>query len=271
MRIRTAYPRTGRGRTMISELASVVMLSPNCSSRQGESVTKFTPHYMGGNCSVETCGEIFAPTSRQASSNYGIGSDGRVACYVDENTRAWTSSSGWNDRKAITVEVANYSEDGAITDAAWESLVALGADVCRRYGFRLEYTGDQYGSLTEHRMFASTDCPGEWLHARMGELARQVNERLDGNGGGSQDTDNNEKTDEEKENELMITEYALVTAPEGRFLWDAHARKLSGIESDAEYESVKGVFTKGEGTSIPEVSFISKGSIARIRAVLARS
>ena len=271
MRIRTAYPRTGRGRTMISELASVVMLSPNCSSRQGESVTKFTPHYMGGNCSVETCGEIFAPTSRQASSNYGIGSDGRVACYVDEDTRAWTSSSGWNDRKAVTVEVANYNDEGAITDAAWESLVALGADVCRRHGFRLEYTGDQYGSLTEHRMFASTDCPGEWLHARMGELARQVNERLDGNGGGSQNTDNNEKTDEEKENELMITEYALVTAPEGRFLWDAHARKLSGIESDAEYESVKGVFTKGEGTSIPEVSFISKGSIARIRAVLARS
>ena len=271
MRIRTACPRTGRGRTMISELASVVMLSPNCSSRQGESVTKFTPHYMGGNCSVETCGEIFAPTSRQASSNYGIGSDGRVACYVDEDTRAWTSSSGWNDRKAITVEVANYNNEGAITDAAWESLVALGADVCRRYGFRLEYTGDKYGSLTEHRMFASTDCPGEWLHARMGELARQVNERLDGNSGGSQNTDNNEKTDEEKENELMITEYALVTAPEGRFLWDAHARKLSGIESDAEYESVKGVFTKGEGTSIPEVSFISKGSIARIRAVLARS
>ena len=257
---------------MISDLASVVTLSPNCSSRQGEGVCKFTPHYMGGNCSVETCGEIFAPTSRQASSNYGIGSDGRIACYVDEDTRAWTSSSGWNDRKAITVEVANYNDEGAVTDAAWESLVALGADVCRRYDFRLEYTGDRYGTLTEHRMFASTDCPGEWLHARMGELARQVNARLDGEDGADQNTDNsNEKTDEEKENELMVTEYALVTAPEGRFLWDAHARKLSGIETDAEYESVKGVFTKAEGTSIPEVSFISKGSIARIRAVLARS
>ncbi len=261
----------GREQTMISELASVVMLSPNCSSRQGESVTKFTPHYMGGNCTVEVCGEIFAPTSRQASSNYGIGSDGRIACYVDEGTRAWTSSSGWNDRKAITVEVANYNDEGAITDAAWESLVALGADVCRRYGFRLEYTGDQYGSLTEHRMFASTDCPGEWLHARMGELARQVNARLDGGSGTSQDADNSGKTDKEKENELMVTEYALVTAPEGRFLWDAHARKLSEIKTDDEYNSVKGVYTKGEGTSIPEVSFVAKGSIARIRAVLARS
>ena len=248
---------------MISDLASVVMLSPNCSSRQGEGVCKFTPHYMGGDCTVEVCGEIFAPTSRQASSNYGIGSDGRVACYVDEDDRAWTSSSGWNDRKAVTVEVANYSDEGAITDAAWESLVALGADVCRRHGFRLEYTGDQWGSLTEHRMFASTDCPGEWLHARMGELARQVNERLDGTAAG--------KTDEEKERELMVTEYALITAPEGRFLWDARARKLSGIETDAEYESVKGVFTKGEGTSIPEVSFTAAGSVGRIRKVLARS
>ena len=248
---------------MISDLASVIMLSPNCSSRQGEQVCKFTPHYMGGNCTVEVCGEIFAPTSRQASSNYGIGSDGRVACYVDEDDRAWTSSSGWNDHKAVTVEVANYNDEGAVTDAAWESLVALGADVCRRHGFRLEYTGDQWGSLTEHRMFASTDCPGEWLHARMGELARQVNARLDGTAA--------EKTDEEKERELMVTEYALVTAPEGRFLWDARARKLSGIETDAEYESVKGVFTKGEGTSIPEVSFTAVGSVGRIRKVLARS
>ncbi len=246
---------------MISELASVVMLSPNCSSRQGETVRKFTPHYMGGNCTVEVCGEIFAPTSRQASSNYGIGSDGRIACYVDEEDRAWTSSSGWNDRQAVTVEVANVSEDGAITDAAWESLVALAVDVCRRYDFRLEYTGGIDGTLTEHRMFASTDCPGEWLHARMGELARQVNARLDGR---------DEKTDEEKEQELMVTEYALITAPEGRYLWDAHARKLSGIETDEEYNSIKGVYTKGEGTGIPEVSFSAAGSVGRIRKVLAR-
>ena len=165
---------------MISALSCMTIESPNHSNgRNGERVRKFTPHYMGGDCSVETCGEIFKPTSRQASSNYGIGSDGRVACYVDEDDRAWTSSSGWNDRKAITVEVAN-KPDGSITDAAWASLVALAADVCRRHGFRLEYTGDRYGTLTEHRMFADTDCPGEWLHANMERLASAVNAALDG-------------------------------------------------------------------------------------------
>ena len=165
---------------MISALSCMTIESPNHSNgRNGERVCKFTPHYMGGDCSVETCGEIFKPTSRQASSNYGIGSDGRVACYVDEDNRAWTSSSGWNDRKAITVEVAN-KPDGSITDEAWASLVALGADVCRRHGFRLKYTGTRDGTLTEHRMFANTDCPGEWLHANMARLASEVNAALDG-------------------------------------------------------------------------------------------
>ncbi len=171
---------------MISVLSCMTIASPNHSSgRNGEGVCKFTPHYMGGDCSIETCGEIFKPTSRQASSNYGIGSDGRVACYVDEDDRAWTSSSGWNDRKAITVEVAN-KPDGSITDAAWASLVALGADVCRRHGFRLEYTGTRDGTLTEHRMFADTDCPGEWLHANMARLASEVNAALDDTGAPAQ-------------------------------------------------------------------------------------
>jgi hypothetical protein len=39
-------------------------------------------------------------------------------------------------------------------------LVNLCVDICKRYGFRLNYTGNANGSLTEHRMFASTSCPG---------------------------------------------------------------------------------------------------------------
>ncbi len=197
---------------MISSLATYTLLSPNCSSRQGQRVCKFTPHYMGGNCTVETCGEIFQPESRQASSNYGIGSDGRIACYVDENYRAWTSSSGWNDRQAITVEVANTDDYGTVTQAAWDSLVELGADVCRRYGFRLEYTGDADGTLTEHRMFASTDCPGEYLHSQMGALAREVNAKLDG-------TDQREDDMTQEQAEQLAAIYGQATCtddPTGR-------------------------------------------------------
>lgn len=71
-----------------SSLVSYTKLSPNHSGHRNQPITKITPHYMAGNCTVETCGEIFAPRSRMASSNYGIGSDGRVALYVDEENRA---------------------------------------------------------------------------------------------------------------------------------------------------------------------------------------
>ena len=101
-----------------SALVSYVRLSPNHSGRRKYPITKVTPHYMGGNCSVETCGEIFAPRSRQASSNYGIGSDGRVALYVDEANRSWCSSSSDNDNRAVTIECANLA-DSSLTDACW--------------------------------------------------------------------------------------------------------------------------------------------------------
>lgn len=134
---------------------------------------------MAGNCSIETCGEIFAPTSRQASSNYGIGSDGRVGMYVPENRRSWCSSSNWNDQKAITIEVANIRADGYITDAAWNTLVNLCVDICQRNHIpKLIWTGDKYGSLTCHYMFAATSCPGEYLKGRMQLLADCVNAKL---------------------------------------------------------------------------------------------
>jgi hypothetical protein len=164
-----------------SSLSTYSNFTNNCSSRGGQRICKFTPHYMAGNMSARACADYFASTGRQASSTYCIGSDGAIAQSVDEDMRPWTSSSSWNDKQAITVEVADIDNDtGEVTDAAWRSLVALGADVCRRYGFRLNYTGDRNGSLTEHRMFAATSCPGEYLHSRMGQLADEVNAILDG-------------------------------------------------------------------------------------------
>lgn len=169
-----------------SDLATVVVpaSSNNYSGRKGYKVCKFTPHHMAGNLSVEQCGKLFQNPSRGASSNYGIGTDGRIALYVDEAFRGWTSSNALNDRQAITVEVANNEIGGnwSISDAAWNSLVDLAEDVCRRYGFRLEFDGTPNGSLTYHSMFANTACPGPYLKGKMEELARIVNERLDGKG-----------------------------------------------------------------------------------------
>ena len=168
-----------------SKLTNSVVLanSSNYSQgRNGESICKITPHHMSGVLSGEQCAYIFQDAGRNASANYCIGVDGDIVCSVEEENRAWTSSSGWNDRKAITIEVSNceIGGDWAISDASWNSLVNLCVDICQRYGFRLDYTGDQYGSLTRHNMYANTDCPGPYLQSRFSELANTVNAILDG-------------------------------------------------------------------------------------------
>lgn len=170
-----------------SPLATLTILSPNNSGKRKEKISKITVHHMAGNLTIEQCGATFAQASRKASSNYGIGSDGRIALYVPEDKRAWTSSSAWNDNRAVTIEVANSKaeEPWPISDAAYKSLVELCADICRRNGIQaVNYTGDKNGVLTEHRMFKATACPGATIHGYLtsGKLVQDINAKL---GGGS--------------------------------------------------------------------------------------
>lgn len=170
---------TEGARTMkTSKLARSLIITTKRSTRT-QKICKFTPHYMCAAWSGETCATYFKNTDRQCSANYCIGTDGGIVCNVPEEYRAWTTSSSWNDQRAITVECGNL-EGGRLTQATWDSLVKLGADVCRRYGFRPTWTGDKTGSLTAHYMFASTDCPGPWLKPRMRELALAIQHELDG-------------------------------------------------------------------------------------------
>lgn len=149
--------------------------------RSGYKICKITPHHMAGKLTAKRCGELFQNPKRYASSNYGIGYDGEIYCYVDEDNRAYTSSNKANDCQAITIEVANSKTGGdwPISEASWNSLVNLCVDICRRHGFRLEYTNNPNGSLTRHNMFAATSCPGPYLQGRFSELAKVVNSRLD--------------------------------------------------------------------------------------------
>ena len=160
--------RGAKGAGGNSSLVNVFMGSPFYGSRSSK-VTKITIHHMAGPLSIEDCGRIFqrvSPEPRNASSNYGVGSDGRVGMYVIEDCRAWTSSSSRNDNQAVTIEVANSAVGNPwpISDAAYQKLIILCADICWRRGIeRLEYTGTPEGSLTIHSMFAATECPGPTL------------------------------------------------------------------------------------------------------------
>lgn len=166
-----------------SPLVNHTRISPNRTSPRRDKIRKITIHHMSGNLSVETCGSVFAPSSAQASSNYGVGTDGRVGMYVEERDRAWTSSSPDNDNQAVTIEVANDQIGGNwhVSDTALEKTIELCVDICQRNGIeRLNYTGDKLGNLTMHKWFAATDCPGPYLESKFPYIAEQVNKRLRG-------------------------------------------------------------------------------------------
>lgn len=147
--------------------------------RAGNKISKITIHHMAGNLSIESCANVFKSPNRKASSNYGIGSDGRIACYVDEENRAWTSSSAWNDNRAITIEVANNNtKTWSISDKAMNSLIKLCADICKRRGFKMEYTGNKNGSLTRHCFYANTSCPGPYIKSKTNYIVKEVNKRI---------------------------------------------------------------------------------------------
>lgn len=150
-----------------SALTNVAIMSPNHSGSRYNSISKITIHHMAGNLSIETCGNVFLNPNRQASSNYGIGSDGRIACYVDEENHPWTSANWDNDDRAITIEVANSETGGdwPISQAAYASLISLCADICNRYGIYPYYDETPSATLTEHCMFVATNCPGPTIHA----------------------------------------------------------------------------------------------------------
>lgn len=170
-----------------SKLVSYTKLSPNCTHPRRHAIDTITIHCMAGPLSVEGCGAGFADPKRKASSNYGIGPDGRIALYVDEGNRSWCSSNASNDHRAVTIEVASDSKHPyAVTAAAYNALIDLLVDICQRNGIpRLLWRGDKTlvgqvdkQNMTVHRWFAAKACPGDYLYQRHGQIAAAVNARL---------------------------------------------------------------------------------------------
>lgn len=164
-----------------SKLIVHTNISPNSNNPRNHKIDKITIHHMAGNASIETCGRIFADPNRQASSNYGVGTDGRIALYVDEANRAWTSSNAANDHRAVTIEVANDggAPDWHVSDTALQATIDLCVDICKRNGIKkLNFTGDKSGNLTMHKWFAATGCPGPYLESKFPYIAAEVNKRL---------------------------------------------------------------------------------------------
>ena len=176
-----------------SNMVAYTKLSPNHSGQRTHGIDRITPHCVVGQCTAEGLGDWFAKSSTQASSNYGIDKNGRVGLYVEEKNRSWCSSSGANDQRAVTIECASdTSEPYAMNSAVYATLIKLCVDICKRNGKKkLIWFGDKDKTLnyspksdemilTVHRWFANKSCPGNWLYARLGDLASKVTAQLGG-------------------------------------------------------------------------------------------
>lgn len=173
-----------------SKLVNYTLRSPNYSTGR-ICINRIAIHCVVGQVTVERLGQIFANPNRQASSNYGVGLDGKIGLYVDEKNRSWCTSSAWCDNRAITIEVASDNfHPYAVTDKAYNATIKLVVDICKRNGKKkvtwisdkaknLAYNpADDEILLTAHRFYAAKACPGDYLFERFGDIAKKANAEL---------------------------------------------------------------------------------------------
>ena len=176
-----------------SSLTTYTRLSPNRTVPRNHAIDRVTVHCTAGQSTAVGLGSIFAPVSRQASCNYGIGKDGAIALICPEKDRSWCSSSAANDHRAVTIEVSSDAvHPYKVNDAAYKALLNLLTDICKRNGkTKLVWFGDKAKTLaytpkagemvmTVHRWFANKACPGDYLFNLHPQIAAEVNRRLAG-------------------------------------------------------------------------------------------
>lgn len=248
-----------------SNLVNYTKLSPNHSGARTHTIDRITPHCVVGQCSVETLGSIFMDRKKEASCNYGIGTDGRVLLCVDEKNRSWCSSSNANDQRAVTIECASDTyAPYAMNSKVYNTLVKLCTDICKRNGKKkLLWFGDESKTLnyspksdemvlTVHRWFANKSCPGDWLYSRLGDLAKRVTANL----GTSQSTSSTTK----KTLYRVRKTWKDVKSQKGAFNDLSNAKKCADQNNGYSVfdESGKNVYTGKQSTTKKSVDTLAK-------------
>ena len=259
-----------------SSLVSHMNISPNKTSPRNHVIDTISIHCMAGNLTVEQCGKIFEKKDRKASSNYGIGTDGRVGMYVEEKDRSWCTSNSQNDNRAITIEVAN--DGGAetgwhISNKAYESLILLLIDICKRNGIReLKWKGDrrligkvEEQNMTVHRWFAPKACPGDYLYNLHPAIVKTVNEQLGVKMEKLQNEPTNIEDNSKKIWDFLVTNGLTKIAAAG-LMGNLHAE--SGLKPDNLQNSYNKKFnmTDEQYTSIVNSKMYSRDAFSKDKA-----
>lgn len=175
-----------------SSLVTYKKITSHKTSPRTHAIDTITIHCIVGQWTAKQGCDYFASTDRECSANYVVGKDGSIGLSVDEADRSWCSSNKANDHRAITIEVASdTTHPYAVTDAAYNALIKLVADICQRNGIKkLVWSTNKNDrvnhlngcNMTVHRDFANKSCPGEYLYSRHGEIAAKVNAMLNASG-----------------------------------------------------------------------------------------
>lgn len=152
--------------------------------RDGRSIEAITIHHMAGRLTAEQCGRIFQAKGRYGSSHYGVGYDGSIANYVDEEDTAWTNSNWDSNCKSVTIETSDNDNSWYVNDITLNALIKLVADIAKRRNLGKLVPGK---NLTWHSMFTNTTCPGDYLRSKIQYIADEAN-KINGYGSATSDT-----------------------------------------------------------------------------------
>lgn len=170
-----------------SPLVTYERITKHRTTPRNHKIDTITIHCYVGQVTAKQGVDYFATTDRDVSSNYVVGKDGSIGLSVPESDRSWCSSNRDNDHRAVTIEMAcDKTAPYAVTDKAYEALINLVADICKRNNIKeLLWEGDKSlignisrQNMTVHRWFSKTECPGEYLYSRLGDIASKVNAKL---------------------------------------------------------------------------------------------
>lgn len=128
--------------------------------------------------SLDSVGQAFSTPGRAGSAHYGVKGQ-QVHQYVREEDTAWHCGDWPGNCCTIGIETVNSTgaPNWLVDEETFETLVKLVADIAKRNNLgRIKFEPDGiYPTLSAHRDWSPTYCPGDYLYGRMDELAERAN------------------------------------------------------------------------------------------------
>lgn len=132
--------------------------SPNhYKGRNGLNITHITLHIMVGHLAGTDA--VFKQPGG-ASAHYGIGADGTIHQYVDENDGSWSDANYASNNSTISIEHEGGMNGIPCTRACMDASAELCADIARRQGWTHLHHDGFNGNIWLHREIPGTDHAG---------------------------------------------------------------------------------------------------------------